>query len=83
MFVCLQIVTRLLMVIVVKCIEISNYYILYQELTKWCSPTILQKKPQKIQNKLIEKSSDSWLQGTRVGGKGNLMKVVKMYKLQL
>ena len=39
------------MMIILKCIEISNHYIVYQELTKCCRSIILQKQTNKHINK--------------------------------
>ena len=43
--------TRLILVIILKCVEISNHYIVYQKLTQCCRSIILQKQT----NNLIEK----------------------------
>ena len=39
-----KIVTRLIMVIILKCTEILNHYVVYQELTQCCRSIILQKQ---------------------------------------
>ena len=44
-------VTRLIVVIVLKCIEISNHCVVQQELTQCCMSDMLQKQT----NKLVEK----------------------------
>ena len=56
-------VTRLILVIVLKCIEILNHYIVYQELTQCCRLIIFQKSNQPKQtDKLREKKrSVLWL----------------------
>ena len=54
--------TRLIAVIILKCIEIQNHYAVPQE--------ILQNQT----NKLMEKRSDLWLPETRRRGRVNWMK---------
>ena len=69
-------VTRLIMVIILKCIEIFNHYVVYQELTMCCRSSMPQK-----QTNSQKKRSDLWLPEGGWGGRGNWMNVVKRYKL--
>ena len=72
-------VTGLIRVIILKCIEISYHYVVYHGLTECCRSVILQKQ----MNKFIEKEIRLWL--TEVGDEGrvNWMKVVKRFELPI
>ena len=70
-------VTRLIVVIIFKCLEILNHYVVYQELIQCCRSIKLQ-KPTK---KLTEKEVGSVVPGGKGGGTGNWMQVAKRYKL--
>ena len=69
-------VNRHIIVIILKCIEILNSYVVYQELIKFCRSTILQK-----QIKLQKKKSELRLLKAGIRGSGNWMKALKRYNL--
>ena len=60
-----------------KCIELLNHYVVYQELTECCRSTILQIQT----NKFIEKRSDFWLPETGARERGNWTIAIKKYKV--
>lgn len=68
-------VTRLTVVIILKCIETANHYVVYQELTQCCRSIILQR-----QSSSYKKRSDLWLAEVGCGG-GGIGWMVKSYKL--
>ena len=73
---CGNMITGLSVVIVLKCIEIWNHCVVYQELTQCCRSLY-------FKNKQTHRNRD-WVCGYQrwgMWGKGNWMKVVKMYKL--
>ena len=73
----INMVTWLIMVIILKCIEISNHYVVHQELKQCCRSIILQKRT----NKSLKKRSDLWLPEAGARGRRNWIKVVKRYQL--
>ena len=67
---------RLIMVIILKCIQILNHYVVCHELTEYCRSIILQN-----QTNSQKKRSDLYLPEVGGGRKMNWMNIVKRYNV--